>query len=89
MNSRTDSKDPTWIEYDPLTYLEDDMDEDSFDDIDSPDDESELDFETERRPKDLTARQRIEMAREEKLLQMLVADFEDFDRTDGFSDSYV
>ena len=93
MDPRTDGEDDSWLDEDAEDsddYLEDDMEDDVFsEEFDGPEDEDELDFDPEWRPKTFTARQRIEMAREEKWLQSLVADFDDFDRLDGFNDEYV
>lgn len=90
MNPRTGPEDTDWVTNDPADYLELEMDDDIFpDDFDTSDDGLELDFEREPRPTFFTPRQRIEMIREEQWLKDLVADFEDFDRIDGFGDEYV
>lgn len=90
MNPRTTPAAMIWITDDPLDTLETDMDEEYFsDDFDAPDDECALDFDTDPAPKYFTARQRIEIAREERWLQLLVADFEDIDRIDSYSDDYL
>jgi len=90
MNPRTDPEDSTWIADDPVECLDPDMDDDIFpDEFDDNEDEVELDFDAEPRPKYFTPRQRIEMVREEQWLQSVVADFEDFERFEGFDDAYV
>jgi hypothetical protein len=90
MNPRTDPEDSAWIDDDPVDCLDPDMDDDIFpEDFDDTDEEVELDFDAEPRPKYFTPRQRIEMVREEQWLQSLVADFEDFDQFESFDNTYV
>ncbi len=88
MNPRTDPED----EIRPAggDYLEQDMEDDIYcDEFDGPDDHRALDFDVEVTPKYFTAKQRVEMFREEQWLRSLTADLDDFDRIDGIGDGYV
>ena len=86
MTTRTYDEDEIWVDDDLDETVEDEMeDEVFFDDCLEPDSEDELSFEFDSRPKSFTARQRIEMAREEKWLQENMADF-DFELFEDFGD---
>jgi len=68
------------------------MDDDNYfvDDEDPGlEDESELEFEVEDLPHSYTARQRIEMALEDKWLKSAMADFDDIDGLEDFADRQV
>lgn len=90
MNPRTPSEATRWIGDDPFDNLGTDMDKDLvIDEFDAPDGERELDFDMQPSPKNFTARQRIEIAREERWLHLRVADFEDIDRIDSYGETYL
>lgn len=92
MNPRTDREIATWPVDDLEDCMDEDMEDDTFlDDFDQPDigDERDLDFDTPPQPKFLTAKQRVEVLREEQWLKSLTADFECWDDIEGFSDCYV
>jgi len=80
-------------EDDDLTDYED-MDESDlyFDDIESDDDEEEdedFDDEPSDRYKSFSARRRIEIAREDKWLKSVMADFDDYEGLDDLGDRYT
>jgi hypothetical protein len=84
----TSPDEDAWIEDDPDDYMETDMeDEDFADDFDDLDEETELDLEAESHPKKFSARQRIEMVREQQWLKSMMEDFGDFDEYDKFEDT--
>lgn len=90
MSLRTNPENTAWIEDDPVEYLDPDMNDEIFpDEFDASDEEHALDFDIEPRPKFFTARQRIEMAREERWLRSLTADFDDIDEFESFDDHMV
>jgi len=100
MTPRMDPDDEPWDEDDPDGFLDDDMEYDDFaeDDIEldevdeDEEEEEELSLDSANSLKSLSARQRIEMAREERWLKSMMADIEDideFERIEGFSDCYV
>jgi hypothetical protein len=85
MSPRTSPDEQAWIDDDPDDYMESDMeDEDFADDFIEIEAEEELDLEVESRPQVFTARQRIEMVREQKWLESMMEDFGDFDEYDNF-----
>ena len=56
------------------------MDNNDFvEDFEDLEEEAELDLEPESRPQPFTARQRIEMVREERWLKAMMEDFGDYD----------
>ena len=88
MSPRTSPDEQAWIEDDSDDYLESDMeDEDYADDIIDIEAEQELDLKVESRPQMFTARQRIEMVREQRWLDSMMEDFGDFDEYDSFENS--
>ena len=85
MSPRTSPDEQTWIDDDPDDYMENDMDDEDFvDDFTEIEAEAELDLEVESRPQVFTARQRIEMVREQKWLESMMEDFGDFDDYGNF-----
>lgn len=106
MTPRTDPDDEPWDDDDPDGDLDEDMEYDEFpedlidlddededeDDEEEEEEEEELRFDSRGAAKHLTARQRIEIAREDRWLKSMMADFDDIDdidRIEGFSDCYV
>ena len=98
----TDPEEEPWEDDDPDGYMDEDMEYDEYpedlielddeDEDEEEEEEEELDFESMGGGKSLTARQRIEIAREDRWLKSMMVDFEDideFDRIEGFSDCYV
>lgn len=76
MTTRTYYEEEIWVDDDLDETVENEMeDEVLFEDCLEPDSEDERSFEFQPRPKSFTARQRIEMAWEEKWLQESTADF--------------
>lgn len=90
MNLHTEFATAEWIDTGLFDEQELMMDDELIaDEFDGPAEEFELDFSADWKPRAFTARQRIEMVREERWLQDLVADFEDIDRIDGSTDYQI
>lgn len=79
-----------WDEDDSEDLMELEMDEDElfFDDIGSDDDTGEF-TDASDRYKSFSARRRIEIAREDKWLKSVMADFDDLDRLDDFDGQFA
>lgn len=75
-----ESDDPSEMDMDDELY---------FDDLDGEEEEAELNFDASKRYKSFSARRRIEIAREDKWLKSVMADFDDFDGIEDFSDNYA
>lgn len=91
MSPRTSTDEQTRIDDDPGDYLENDMEyEDFADELIEIEPEAELNLES--RPQAFTAKQRIEIVREEQWLRSMLEDFGDIDEYDNFenaADGYV
>ena len=85
MSPQASTDEQPWITDDPDDYMENDMEYDDFaDDFIDIEAETALDFEVESTPKTFTARQRIEMVREQQWLKSMMEDFGDFDEFSNF-----
>jgi hypothetical protein len=80
MTPRTLYDKPDWTDAGQADDMDKDMENDDFvggfEDIEA---EVELDLEPDSRPQAFTARQRIEMVREERWLKAMMEDFGDYD----------
>jgi hypothetical protein len=80
MSPLTPLEDETWPEEDAGYDTECNVEDIDFDDSpESPGDIEEPDFESPARQRQLTPKQRVELAFEDKWLKSMMADFEDFD----------
>jgi hypothetical protein len=85
MSPRTSIDEQTWIDDDPADEMENDMEDEDFpDNFIEIEPEVELDLEVESRPRSFTARQRIELLREQRWLESMMEDFGEFDDYGNF-----
>lgn len=91
MDPRTQADDE-WVDEDPDFLEDEELEDDDFpEDILAPDDEEALDFDDDEptvSSKSFTARQRVEIAREERWLRDIMADFDEYDVIEDFADEY-
>lgn len=87
MDPRTNDDD--WADDDPDFPEDQELDDNEFpEEILEPGDEDELDFDAEDltiADKFFSARQRVEIAREERWLRSVMADFDDYDEIENFA----
>ena len=89
MTTRSLDEDEFLVCDDPDDFLEEEMDDVDFGEDDlAPEAEDELSFEPEVWKKSIRARQRIEMALEDKWLQADLAEF-DFEEIESFDEHFV
>lgn len=80
MTPRTLCDEPDWTDEGQADDMDNDMENDDFvEDFEDIEEEAELDLEPESRLQAFTARQRIEMVREERWLKAMMEDFGDYD----------
>ena len=92
MTTRTPLTDEVWPGTDAGQIAEMEMEDEYLDDTFGLIEEEELDAGFSTLSKPMTPRQRVELAREERWLRSMTADFEDideFERIESFGDYYV